>query len=103
MEEKAEELMQEIIRINYAAAGEISGAIDKGKLLSSRGAVTIDNRMNTLIIKDTQKSINKIKELVKIMDVAKSQVTIEAKIVEVGSTYSESLGIRWGDSRNREA
>lgn len=96
VEEKAEELMQEIIRINYAAAGEISGAIDKGKLLSSRGAVTIDNRMNTLIIKDTQKSINKIKELVKIMDVAKSQVMIEAKIVEVGSTYSESLGIRWG-------
>ena len=96
VEEKAEELMQEIIRINYAAAGDISGAIDKGKLLSSRGAVTIDNRMNTLIIKDTQKSINKIKELVKIMDVAKSQVMIEAKIVEVGSNYSESMGIRWG-------
>ena len=96
VEEKAEELMQEIIRINYATSSEISGAIDKGKLLSSRGAVTIDNRMNTLIIKDTQKSINKIKELVKIMDVAKSQVMIEAKIVEVGSNYSESMGIRWG-------
>ncbi|MCX5717110.1 MAG: type IV pilus secretin PilQ [Nitrospirae bacterium] len=96
VEEKAEELMQEIILINYATASEISGAIDKGKLLSSRGAVTIDNRMNTLIIKDTQKSINKIKELVKIMDVAKPQVMIEAKIVEVGSSYSESLGIRWG-------
>lgn len=96
VEEKAEELMQEIIRINYATSSDISGAIDKGKLLSSRGAVTIDNRMNTLIIKDTQKSINKIKELVKIMDVAKAQVMIEAKIVEVGSNYSESLGIRWG-------
>ena len=96
VEEKAEELMQEIIRINYAAAGEISGAIDKGKLLSSRGAVTIDNRMNTLIIKDTQKSINKIKELVKIMDVAKSQVMIEAKLVTVSSDYTEKLGIRWG-------
>jgi len=96
VEEKAEELIQEIIRINYATAGDISGAIDKGKLLSSRGAVTIDNRMNTLIIKDTQKSINKIKELVKIMDVTKPQVMIEAKIVEVGSTYSETLGIKWG-------
>ncbi|RJQ40491.1 MAG: type IV pilus secretin PilQ [Nitrospiraceae bacterium] len=96
VEEKAEDLMQEIIRINYATSSEISGAIDKGKLLSSRGAVTIDNRMNTLIIKDTQKSINKIKELVKVMDVAKPQVMIEAKIVEVGSNYSESMGIRWG-------
>jgi len=95
-EEGAEELIQDVIRINYATASEISGYIEKSKLLSSRGSVTMDNRMNTLIIKDTKKSINKIKELVKIVDVAKPQVMIEAKIVEVGSTYSESLGIRWG-------
>ncbi|MDP3048283.1 MAG: type IV pilus secretin PilQ [Thermodesulfovibrionales bacterium] len=95
-EEIAEELVQEVIRINYATSGDISGAIDKGKLLSSRGSITPDPRMNTLIIKDTQKNINKIKELVKIMDVTKPQVMIEAKIVSVSSDYSESLGIRWG-------
>jgi len=98
VEEIAEELKQEIVRINYANAGEIRGAIDQGKLLSSRGSITIDSRMNTLIIKDTQTSIGKIKELVKIMDVAKPQVLIEAKIVEVSSNYSESLGIKWGGS-----
>ncbi|MBI4684223.1 MAG: type IV pilus secretin PilQ [Nitrospirae bacterium] len=98
IEEKAEDITQEIIRINYATASEVSSAIDKGKLLSSRGSITIDNRMNTLIIKDTQKSIDRMKELVKIMDVAKPQVLIEAKIVEVSSDYSESLGIKWGGS-----
>lgn len=98
VEEKAEELTQEIIRINYATAGDISGAITQSKLLSSRGSITMDTRMNTLIIKDTQKSIDKIKEIVKIMDVAKPQVMIEAKIVTVSSNYSESLGIRWGGS-----
>lgn len=96
VEEKAEDLMQEIIRINYATASEISTAINNGKLLSTRGSVTMDNRMNTLIIKDTQKNIDKIKDLVKIMDVSKPQVMIEAKIVEVSSNYSETLGIRWG-------
>ncbi|MBA3060419.1 MAG: type IV pilus secretin PilQ [Nitrospirae bacterium] len=95
-EEIAEELVQEVIRINYATSCDISGAIDKGKLLSSRGSITPDPRMNTLIIKDTQKNINKIKELVKIMDVTKPQVMIEAKMVEVSSTYTEELGIRWG-------
>lgn len=95
-EEIAEELVQEVIRINYATSGDISGAIDKGKLLSSRGSITPDARMNTLIIKDTEKNINKIKELVKIMDVTKPQVMIEAKIVSVSSDYLESLGIRWG-------
>ncbi|MFA4920177.1 MAG: type IV pilus secretin PilQ [Thermodesulfovibrionales bacterium] len=94
--EKQEDLEQEIVRINYATAGDLSGAITNAKLLSSRGSITMDNRMNTLIIKDTQKSIDKIKELVKIMDVAKSQVMIEAKIVTASTSYTSSLGIRWG-------
>ncbi|MDA8077903.1 MAG: type IV pilus secretin PilQ [Nitrospiraceae bacterium] len=95
-QEKAEELFQEVIRINYASASEIQAAINSGKLLSPRGTITPDGRMNTLIIKDTQKSIEKMKELVKIMDVAKPQVMIEAKIVSVSSDYSQTLGIRWG-------
>lgn len=96
--EKAEDLVQEIIRVNYASAAEVQGAINNGKLLSPRGTITPDSRMNTLIIKDTKMSIEKVKELVKIMDIAKPQVMIEAKLVEVGTTYSESLGIRWGGS-----
>ncbi|MDP2277316.1 MAG: type IV pilus secretin PilQ, partial [Nitrospirota bacterium] len=97
VEEIAEDITQEIVRINYATAGDISAAITNAKLVTKdRGSITMDNRMNTLIIKDTQKNINKIKELVKIMDVAKPQVMIEAKLVSVSSDYSESLGIRWG-------
>jgi type IV pilus assembly protein PilQ len=54
--------------------------------------------MNTLIIKDTQKSIAKIRNLVKVMDVSKPQVMIEAKLVQVSNDYSETLGIKWGGS-----
>ncbi|MBI5101028.1 MAG: type IV pilus secretin PilQ [Nitrospirae bacterium] len=95
-QEKAEELVQDVLRINYATSGEVSAAITAGRLQSPRGTITSDTRMNSLIIKDTQSAINKIRELVKIMDVPKPQVMIEAKIVEVGSSYSETLGIRWG-------
>ncbi|TAN42173.1 MAG: type IV pilus secretin PilQ [Nitrospirae bacterium] len=102
-EEKAEELFQEIIRINYATSSDINGAITSGKLLSARGSVTTDTRMNTLIIKDTQGSIVRIKELVKIMDVTKPQVMIEAKLVEVSTTHSEALGIRWGGAANLQS
>jgi type IV pilus secretin PilQ/predicted competence protein len=97
VEEIAEDITQEIVRINYATAGDISAAITNAKLVTKdRGSITMDTRMNTLIIKDTQKNINKIKELVKIMDVAKPQVMIEAKLVTVSSDYTEKLGIRWG-------
>jgi len=95
-EEKAEELVQEVLRINYASSADLQTAFTTGKLLSPRGSITEDKRMNTLIIKDTQRSIDKMKELVKIMDVTKPQVMIEAKIVEVGNNYNETLGIRWG-------
>lgn len=94
--EKQEDLIQEVVRINYAEAGTISGAISSGKLLSARGSITIDSRMNTLIIQDTQRSIDRIKALVKIMDVSKPQVMIEAKIVTASTSYTSSLGIRWG-------
>ncbi|MEW6602423.1 MAG: type IV pilus secretin PilQ, partial [Nitrospirota bacterium] len=96
VEDAAEELTQEIVRINYATASDINTAITAGKLLSARGSITTDNRMNTLIIKDIQKSINKIKDLVKVMDISKPQVMIEAKIVQVSSDYNQTLGIRWG-------
>jgi type IV pilus assembly protein PilQ len=94
--EKAEPLTQEIIRINYATAGDISSAISQGKLLSPRGSITIDARMNTLVIKDTAQSIAQVKDLVAIMDVSKPQVMIEAKLVQVSTDYTETLGVQWG-------
>jgi len=99
-QETAEDLVQEIIRVNYATSADLSTAFTVGKLLSPRGTITQDVRMNTLIIKDTQKSIDKMKELVKVMDVTKPQVMIEARLVEVSTTHSQNLGIRWGGAMN---
>lgn len=95
-EERSGELLQEVVRVNYASSSDIQAAVTQGKLLSPRGSITVDSRMNTLIIKDTQKTIDKIKQLVKIMDVAKPQVMIEAKIVQVSTDYNEAFGIKWG-------
>ncbi len=99
-EERTEPLVQEVIKLNYAKAADITTAINSGKLLSARGNITTDPRMNTMIVQDTASSIQKIKDLVKIMDVAKPQVMIEAQIVEVSSTYAQSLGINWAATQN---
>lgn len=95
-EEQSGELLQEIVRVNYANSGEIQAAITQGKLLTPRGSITVDSRMNTLIVKDTARSIEKIRELVRVMDVSKPQVMIEAKIVQVSSKFTQNLGIKWG-------
>jgi type IV pilus assembly protein PilQ len=99
-EVKAADLRQEIIRINYADANDVQGAIKGAKVVSPRGNITIDKRMNTLIVNDTEENITQIKDLVEIIDVPKPQVMIEAKIVEIDNTYTRNLGIRWGGSAN---
>ena len=96
----SEELTQAVVKLNYATASDVTGYITSGKLLSPRGSITTDTRMNTLIIKDTPTQINKIKNLIALIDVAKPQVMIEAQIVEVSSNYTQNLGIKWGGLAN---
>jgi len=71
-------------------------------LMSSRGSVLIDERTNTLIVKDTREAINNIKRLIAIIDKPIQQVLIEARIVEASDTFTHSIGVRWGGSINRE-
>ncbi len=98
--QSSESTTQEVIKLNYASASDVTADISSAKLLSPRGNITTDARTNTLIIKDIPSQIEKIEKLVKIIDVAKPQVMIEAQIVEVDSSYTQSLGIRWGGTQN---
>jgi len=67
-------------------------------ILSPRGSFLIDVRTNTLIIKDTQASINAIKRLVAVVDKPIKQVLIEARIVEASDNFQRDIGVRWGGS-----
>jgi len=74
-----------------------SGTLKKGfGLLSPRGSFMIDERTNTLIIKDTEKSVTNIKRLIAVIDKPVEQVLIEARIVEATDDFTRELGVRWG-------
>ncbi len=62
-------LIQGVLEINYASVSDICSIIMEGELLSQRGTITKDSRTNKLIIKDTQPSIDNIKEILKNIDV----------------------------------
>jgi len=94
-EVKAADLVEVTIPINYAEASKVQDAIDQSKILTPRGNITVDERMNTLIIKDTQDGADRVAELVKKMDVPKKQVMIEARMVTVRTGLTRSLGINW--------
>ncbi len=91
-------LYSEYVQINYAKAGEFAELIknEETSILSARGSVSVDERTNTLLIRDTSKSIEDIKRMVNILDIPVRQVIIEARMVTVKDNINEELGIRWG-------
>ena len=61
-----------------------------------RGSVRVDERTNTLLIRDTANSIEDIRRMVNVLDIPVRQVIIEARMVTVKDSINEELGIRWG-------
>ncbi|WP_448249432.1 type IV pilus secretin PilQ [Thalassotalea agariperforans] len=91
-------LYSEYVQINYAKALEFANLIknEDTSILSERGSVSVDERTNTLLIRDTAKSIEDIKRMVSVLDVPVRQVVIESRMVTVKDNINEELGIRWG-------
>jgi len=91
-------LYSEFIQINYAKADDIASMLSSGKtsLLSFRGAVSVDERTNTLLLKDTAIVIDAVKEMIEVLDIPVRQVVIEARMVTVSDSVSEELGVKWG-------
>jgi type IV pilus assembly protein PilQ len=79
----------------------ITGGVKKeaGKpagLLSPRGEVTIDQRTNSIIIRDVESNVLKIREFVQRLDRPIPAVQIEARIVELNKDDARRLGVIWG-------
>jgi len=94
-----EPLFSEFVQINYAKAADLAdliGESTEGALLSDRGTVAIDERTNTLLIKDTAGNLAEIRRLVTTLDVPVRQVLIESRIVVVNDDFSRDIGVRWG-------
>jgi type IV pilus assembly protein PilQ len=92
--EKLEDLVTELIPVNYATAKEILSQV-KG-ILSDRGDIKVDDRTNILIVKDIARNIIAARSLVRSLDAKTPQVLIEARIVEATLTFQKNLGIQWG-------
>jgi type IV pilus assembly protein PilQ len=91
-------LYSEYVQVNYAKATDFANLIknDDNSILSTRGSVSVDERTNTLLIRDTAKSIEDIRRMVNVLDIPVRQVIIEARMVTVKDSINEELGIRWG-------
>ena len=97
--EKLEDLEVKLLPVNYASVKDTEGLVKR--LLSARGTVNLDERTNTLIIKDIASVIDEASALISAIDTQTPQVMIEAKIVEASLDFSRELGSVWGVQTQR--
>jgi type IV pilus assembly protein PilQ len=91
--EKLEDLVVKLQPVNYADVGEMAKMVKR--LLTPRGTVDIDERTNTIILKDIASVIAEATALIKAIDTQTPQVLIEAKIVEANLDFSREIGSTW--------
>ncbi|WP_341219134.1 type IV pilus secretin PilQ family protein [uncultured Pseudoalteromonas sp.] len=98
--EDLEPLYSEYMRLNYAKAEDFADLLktDINSIITPRGSVSVDQRTNTLLVKDTVKSIENIRRMIETLDIPVQQVVIESRMVTVRDNVTEDLGVRWGFS-----
>ncbi len=93
-----EPLYSEFLQVNYAKAADLQTLIsgDGNTMLSERGSIAVDDRTNTLLVRDTAERLQNIRRLVRTLDIPIKQVLIESRIVIVNDDFSRDLGARLG-------
>jgi type IV pilus assembly protein PilQ len=97
-------LRSEFVQVNYAKAAVLAGLLkaEGNSLMTERGNVSVDDRTNTLLVRDTQTALNAIRALVSRLDVPVRQVLIESRIVIADDTFNRDLGVRFGLSKQAQ-
>ena len=95
-----EPLFSEFIQVNYAKASDLAELVGAdaggGSMLSDRGSISVDDRTNTLLLRDTAERLQSIRRMVRTLDIPIKQVLIETRIVVVNDDVSRDLGVRLG-------
>lgn len=81
--------------IGGATASTAVSTLDVSQsVLSGRGNVTVDPRTNQLIVKDTPRNLERVRDLVRQLDKPIRQVLIESRIVIARNDFLRDLGSR---------
>ena len=86
-------LRTRIVGVKYNVAKEISEAV-KG-LLSTRGSVSVDERTNSLILRDLPENLDRADELITVLDKETKQIKISAQLLEIESKTLREMGLDW--------
>ena len=91
---KDDDMETRVFPLGYANGKDALGVVEKIK--SEKGKVSVDTRINALVVRDLSLNIDRMERLLTDLDKRTPQIMIEAKIVEVSTNYASEFGVQWG-------
>lgn len=96
--QKQKDYQQLLVRSFFLANSDVKTvAFSLKTLLKARDIVT-DERIGTIIMRDTPEMIRMAERIIAVQDVADPEVMLEVEVLEVKRTRIQELGIRWPDT-----
>ncbi len=86
-------LQTEIIPVKNGTAADLIKPLKAS--LSERGTVDVDQRTNSLVVRDIPENVARAKEMVKALDTETDQIKISAQLLEVETGLLNELGVDW--------
>ncbi len=82
-----------LFKLNNANAIKLKDTL--AKVLTAEGSIEADSRSNSILVTDSVNAINKVEQMMPVLDELTPQVLIEARLIETSLTKAENLGIQW--------
>jgi type IV pilus assembly protein PilQ len=93
--EEAEPLQTIYFNINYAKVRDLESKVKSLLTKRADAALVIDERSNTIMVRDIKQSIDDVSELIAKLDTRTPQVLIESNLIETTPTFARALGLRF--------
>ena len=93
--EDAEPLQTAYFNINYARVRDLESKVKTLLTKRSDVALVIDERSNTMMVRDIKQSVDDVTALIAKLDTRTPQVLIESNLIETTPSFARSLGLRF--------
>jgi type IV pilus secretin PilQ/predicted competence protein len=92
--EEREPLHTTYFNLNYAKARDLEPRVKTLMTKRPDAALVIDERSNTVMVRDVKKSVDDVSTLIGKLDTRTPQILIESNLIETTPTFARALGIR---------
>ena len=96
--QKVKEYQQLVVRTFFLANSDVKTAAFALKTLLKARDIVTDERIGTIMMRDTPEMIRMAERIISVQDLADPEVMLDVEVLEIKRTRGQELGIRWPDS-----